>query len=78
MMIEVSERAKWPTIDIVRLVLEGHLSRIQLLPAELRFKSVLVDPDEVKRQLNASASVPFLYVLEAAAFLKLRARPSAG
>jgi hypothetical protein len=53
-MIEASERAKWPTVDILRLVLSGCLSRIELLPRVYGFKSVLVDPDEVKQSLHAS------------------------
>ena len=51
-VIEASEAARWPTIDIVRVVLEGRLSRIELLPEDRKFKSVLVDPQEVKRILD--------------------------
>lgn len=43
-MIEASEAARWPTVDIVGLVLEGVLDRIELLDSSLGFKSVLVDP----------------------------------
>jgi hypothetical protein len=47
-VIEASEVVRWPVIDIVRLVLDGDLSRIELLPSKLKFRSVLVDPEEVR------------------------------
>jgi hypothetical protein len=71
-MIEASERAKWPTVDIVRLVLGGCLSRIELLPREHRFKSVLVDPNEVRQRLHASENGSLLTIREAAERLTLR------
>lgn len=52
-VIEASEVVRWPVIDIVRLVLDVALSRIDLLPAELKFKSVLVDPEELRDAINA-------------------------
>jgi hypothetical protein len=52
-VIETSEVVRWPVIDIVRLVLDGDLSRIELLPAELKFKSVLIDPEEVRQAVEA-------------------------
>lgn len=47
-VIEVSEIARETVTDIVRLVLEGGPSRIEVLSADLRFRSVLVDPGEIK------------------------------
>lgn len=46
--IEASEIARETATDIVRLVLERRLSRVEVVSAELRFRSVLVDPAEVK------------------------------
>ncbi|MFC2970195.1 TniQ family protein [Acidimangrovimonas pyrenivorans] len=47
-LIAASEIARLPVVDIVQLVLDGKLERLELLPEELRFRSVLVDPDEVR------------------------------
>lgn len=54
--IDASEATRETVTDIVRLVLEGRLSRIELLSAEHRFRSVLVDPDEVKAQSERKAA----------------------
>jgi hypothetical protein len=50
-MVAAAELCRWPAIDIVRLVLEGALTRIELLDPSLGFMSVLVDPVEVKATL---------------------------
>lgn len=47
--IAAAEIARQTVTDIVRLILDGRLSRIELLSEDLRFRSVLVDPDEVRR-----------------------------
>lgn len=47
-VIEASEIVRLPVVDIVRLVFAGKLETIELLPERLRFRSVLVDPDEVR------------------------------
>jgi hypothetical protein len=52
-VIMASEVVRWPVIDIVRIVLEDDLSRIELLSADLTFKSVLVDPEEVRSAIEA-------------------------
>lgn len=48
-VISASQLARQPVVDIVRLVLDGELSHIELLAEDLRFKSVLVDPDEIRK-----------------------------
>ena len=70
-VIEASEIARWPTIDIVRLVLEGRLSRIELLPEDRKFKSVLVDPREVKRVLDRDQAMDRLSIEAVAKRLRL-------
>ncbi|MCE6949791.1 TniQ family protein [Cereibacter sphaeroides] len=49
-VIAASEAARWPTLDIVWLVLEGKLERVEVLEPELKFVSVLVDPLEVREK----------------------------
>jgi len=70
-MIEASEAARWPTLDIVRLVLEGALDRIELLDAGLGFKSVLVDPAEVKVVLDRRAAQERLAAADVAKALSI-------
>lgn len=50
-LVQAAELCRWPTIDIVKLVLDGALTRIELLDPHLAFLSVLVDPVEVKSTL---------------------------
>lgn len=69
-VIEASEVVRWPVIDIVRLVLDEDLSRIELLPSELKFKSVLIDPEEVRVALGARQAKGRLSVAEVADRLK--------
>lgn len=45
--IEMSEIVRVAVIDIVRMVLDGELVDIELLPEEMKFRSVLVNPDEI-------------------------------
>lgn len=47
-VIAASEIARQTVTDIVRLVLDGRLSRVETLTEDLRFRSVLVDPEEIK------------------------------
>lgn len=69
-VIVASEVVRWPVLDIVRLVLDDALSRIELLPAELKFKSVLVDPEEVRHAIAARQAKGRLSVAEVARRLK--------
>ena len=69
-ILAASELVRWPVIDIVRLVLDRGLSRIELMPAPLKFKSVLVDPDELLAALKSRQAQGRLSVAEAAAKLK--------
>lgn len=47
-VIAAAEPARQAVADIVQLVLDGKLSRVEVLAAELRFRPVLVDPEEVR------------------------------
>lgn len=55
-VIATSEIARAPVIDIVRMVLDGRVSKIETLDAEMGFRSVLVDPQEVRAAVAASGS----------------------
>ncbi len=55
-LITTSEIARVPVIDIVRMVLDGRLGKIETLDAELGFRSVLVDPQEVRNAVAARDS----------------------
>lgn len=65
-LVEASGVVRQPVIDIVWLVLDGALSRIDLLPAELKFKSVLVDPGEVRDAIGARQAEGRLSIVEVA------------
>lgn len=65
-VIVTSEIARAPVIDIVRLVLDGSLGKIETLDAELGFRSVLVDPQEVRSAVADSGSEKGLAVAEVA------------
>ncbi len=47
-VITASEIARVPAADIVALVLEGRLSKVEVGDEDLRFRSVFVDADEVR------------------------------
>ncbi len=68
-VIDAATISRWPVIDIVRLVFDGGLSRIELLSEDLRFRSVLVDPEEVRSVLQSRQARGRLSVPEAAARL---------
>lgn len=70
-VIDTARVVRWPVVDIVRLVLDGGLSRIELLDETQRFVSVLVDPDEVRRELVARHGRGRVSLSEAAAQMKL-------
>ena len=57
--IQASHISRWPVIDIVDCVLKGLLSEVQIVDRGLKFKSVLVDPDEVREVLFREKSNGF-------------------
>lgn len=52
-LIDASPMVRWPVMDLVALVLENRLHSIELLSPELKFKSVLINPQEAKSKLLA-------------------------
>ncbi|WP_332835835.1 TniQ family protein [Mameliella alba] len=55
--IEASEIVRETVTDIVKLVLDGSLSRVEALHEDLRFRSILVDPDEVRRAITEKSAI---------------------
>jgi hypothetical protein len=52
-IVAAAKSSRWPVIDIVSLVLDGGLSRVEVLAAEKGFRAVRLDPAEVGRVLEA-------------------------
>jgi hypothetical protein len=69
--IMASGIARRPAIDIVLLVLDGALSRVELLSEDLEFRSVLVDPSEVLQKLPRDEAQSALSIAEVARTLRL-------
>lgn len=65
-VITASEIARETATDIVRMVLEGRLCRIECLDETPGFRSVLVDPDEIRAVGNADEDRNGLSVAETA------------
>lgn len=55
-VIAASEIARAPVIDIVRMVLDRALAKVEVIATETKFKSVLVDPEEVRTVVAARGS----------------------
>ncbi|SFQ23503.1 TniQ protein [Tranquillimonas alkanivorans] len=70
-VITASEIVKETVTDIVRLVIEGALTRVETLDRTLKFRSVLVDPEEVREVVQAREGQVGLSVQEVAAKVKL-------
>lgn len=70
-VIAAAEIVRRPVIEIVRLVLDGGLTKIELLAADRKFRSVLVWPAEVKQVLTTTGKRDRLSLGEAAECLKI-------
>lgn len=71
-VIAAAKVSRWPVVDIVRLVLDGGLERVEIDRRDRKFRSVLVDPDEVRRVLDARMAKGRLTIVEAAGRLGLQ------
>ncbi|RBW58867.1 hypothetical protein DS906_08805 [Ruegeria sp. A3M17] len=60
-------------MEVLSLLLDGHLKKVELLSADLKFRSVLVNRDEVANKLGAKSGQPGLTISEAS--LELRVLP---
>lgn len=68
-VIKASEVARETATDIASMVLDGDLQKVEILDEALRFRSVLVDPVEVRSVMEAKADRVGLSVRDAAARL---------
>ncbi len=71
-VITASEIARVPAADIVALVLEGRLSKVEVGDDDLRFRSVFVDADEVRSAAADTVAERGLSAKEAADRIGLR------
>ena len=62
----------WPVVGIVKALLAERLVRVECVDPELRFRSILVDPAEVRAVLSREASEDFVCVDEVARMLRIR------
>ena len=70
-VVDAARIARRPVHEIVRLVVDGSLARIELLEEKFRFESVLIDPEEVGKALDAREARGRLSIREASARLNL-------
>ncbi|WP_170783752.1 TniQ family protein [Ruegeria lacuscaerulensis] len=54
-----------PSMEILTLLLDGHLNKVELLPIDLKFQSVLVNLEEVANKLGVKAGQPGFTISEA-------------
>ncbi len=67
-MLNIGDTAgalKVPSMDVLALLLDGRLNKIELLPIGLKFQSVLVNLEEVAKKLGVKAGQPGLTISEA-------------
>lgn len=72
-VVAASEIARWPVLDIVKAIMAGLLSKVQVVDQNLKFKGILVDPSEVKEVLLREKSGDGIGAVEAARRLNMSA-----
>ena len=65
-IVTASKIARWPFMDIITAILSGDLSKVEVVDPNLKFKGVLVQPDEVTRVMKQSCGDGLLELKEAA------------
>jgi hypothetical protein len=66
-----AEISRWPVVDIVDGILAGRFKSVACPDSELRFKGVLVDPEEVRAVLSRQNCDDHITIEEAARLLDL-------
>lgn len=61
--------SRWPFMDIIDAVLSGTLTKVEVVDPELKFKGVLVHPDEIVNVMKRAAGDGLLELKEAAQLL---------
>lgn len=70
-VLEAAALSRWPIMDIVRAILDGTITKVEIVDPLQRFKAVLVDPGDVRQKLDAHAGGNRLTLKEAAEILEL-------
>jgi hypothetical protein len=65
-IVQAAMISRWPVVDIVNLVLEGGLRRVEAVASERGFKAMHVDPEEVRHLLDTRQAGGRLSLHEAA------------
>lgn len=65
-IVQAAMISRWPVVDIVNLVLEGGLCRVESVASERGFMAVRVDPEEVRHLLDTRQADGRLSLHEAA------------
>lgn len=60
-----------PALDIVRIILDGHLARVEMFQPRRKFKSLYVHPEDVRRAMACIPPAGFMTVDQAADHLGL-------
>lgn len=55
--IAASEVVRETVTDIIKLVLDRSLTRVEVLPEDLRFRAILVDPDEIRAVMSRKSAM---------------------
>ncbi len=68
---ESAEALKVPAVSIVEFLLDKNLTKVELLDDELRYRSVLIDKNEVGRKLGVRTGSPGISISDTARVLGL-------
>lgn len=68
-IVAAAEVSRWPVLDIVNGVLSGLFSRVEVEDPALKFKGVLVDPEEIRTVLSRNKAAGRVSIEEAAALI---------
>ncbi|UWR33020.1 TniQ family protein [Sulfitobacter sp. W027] len=68
-IVAAAEVARWPVLDIINGVISGLFTRVEVVEPELKFKGVLVDPEEVRTILYRNKGAGRVGIEEAAALI---------
>lgn len=68
-LVSAAEIARWPVLDIVNGILSGLFDRVEVVDPALKFKGVLVDPEEVRFVLSRNKAAGRVGIEEAAALI---------
>lgn len=64
-IIAAAEVSRWPAMDIVRGILSGLFTKVEVVTPELKFKGILVDPVEVRMTLKRNQLNGYVGIEEA-------------